>query len=343
MRAIAVARRRAARAAARAGSARRRSAAARLREHRRTCASADRVGPGERPARIVDAVAHREVDVARARDALRSPRRPPRWPASRPCASRPARRRRRGATPRCRAACSAPTAAGVRRHRCTCPRARPRAACRLRSRARGRTRRRRALPVAARDRRRRAPVARHQQRVVDHEVRGRDRGVRLDLHHVEPGGREPFAQRRHQARPSPATRTRDGRGCGASVAGAASPRRARSRRSRARSCGRGTPPRPAPAAAIDGVKRGSWKYASHTLFVTARLTSRPIRSMSSNGPMRKPPASRMHGVERRRRRRRARRAVAALRRRTGRAQRLTMKPGVDFACTGTLPHAAAVA
>jgi hypothetical protein len=33
--------------------------------------------------------------------------------------------------------------------------------------------------------------------------------------------------------------------------------------------------------------------ASHTLCVTAKFTSWPIRSINSNGPIRKPPASRI--------------------------------------------------
>ena len=46
------------------------------------------------------------------------------------------------------------------------------------------------------------------------------------------------------------------------------------------------------------MKRGSWKKACQTERVTAKFTSWPIRSMSSNGPMRKPPDSRMTRVQR---------------------------------------------
>ena len=60
----------------------------------------------------------------------------------------------------------------------------------------------------------------------------------------------------------------------------------------ARSCGRRSRPRPAPAAAPTARSADRGNSASHTLCVTAKLTSWPIRSISSNAPIRKPPASR---------------------------------------------------
>ena len=60
-------------------------------------------------------------------------------------------------------------------------------------------------------------------------------------------------------------------------------------------------PRPAflpkrPAATVRawiglGCQRGSWKLCSQKDFATSKLTSTPTRSISSNGPMRKPPPS----------------------------------------------------
>ncbi len=44
--------------------------------------------------------------------------------------------------------------------------------------------------------------------------------------------------------------------------------------------------------ASDGVNLGSWWKESQTERVTASFTSWPMRSVSSNGPMRKPPLSR---------------------------------------------------
>eukprot|EP01022_Parablepharisma_sp_SALTPOND_P021539 TRINITY_DN427_c0_g2_i1.p1 TRINITY_DN427_c0_g2~~TRINITY_DN427_c0_g2_i1.p1 ORF type:complete len:1279 (+),score=502.02 TRINITY_DN427_c0_g2_i1:12957-16793(+) len=91
----------------------------------------------------------------------------------------------------------------------------------------------------------------------------------------------------------------------------------------------------------EGVKRGSLKLARNTDCVTAKLTSWPIRSISSNGPMRKPPQSRSRAS-----------MVCACAAcscssrkpsaQQGRATRLTMKPGVDLANTGDLPHSRAV-
>ena len=42
--------------------------------------------------------------------------------------------------------------------------------------------------------------------------------------------------------------------------------------------------------ARDGANLGSWPNAAHTDRVTASFTSWPIRSISANGPIRKPPA-----------------------------------------------------
>lgn len=44
--------------------------------------------------------------------------------------------------------------------------------------------------------------------------------------------------------------------------------------------------------ASDGVNLGLWRKDSHTERVTASLTSWPMRSVSSKGPMAKPPLSR---------------------------------------------------
>ena len=71
----------------------------------------------------------------------------------------------------------------------------------------------------------------------------------------------------------------------------AGPRR-RSRRRRGRSCGPAARRRPAAAGRPSGRSAGRGTSAPRPSVATARLTSWPIRSVSSNGPSGKPPASR---------------------------------------------------
>ncbi len=77
----------------------------------------------------------------------------------------------------------------------------------------------------------------------------------------------------------------------------ASRRRARSRRSRARSCGRGSRRAPVPAAAATARSADRRSTPPRRSCVTARLTSWPIRSISSNGPIRKAARIAHHRVD----------------------------------------------
>ena len=261
--------------------------------HRR---HAERVGPGQRSARVVDALLHCEVDGRRAGDALddrvgrlvgehrdgahhrqrghvveaarRRSRRPQRTDGERPA-------------PR----------------RCRCRRARRRAASPWRSRARDRRRRRRARPPR---RRASSPCGRRWAR-ARRRLRARRRAAPARESATRAARPPPPRRLRPSAAAAPTaapggpctTIARRQRAARARSAAAGEPPSARSRRTRAPILRPRKPAATSSCCTTDGAKRGSWKNASQTLRVTAKLTSWPIRSISSNGPIRKPPASRI--------------------------------------------------
>ena len=112
--------------------------------------------------------------------------------------------------------------------------------------------------------------------------------------------------------------------------------RRRRRRSPGRSCGRACLPRPAVPGSGSGASAPARRPGRRRSGRSLRLTSRPIRSISSNGPMRKPPP-----------RRTTRSIVAASATPSpsirsdssekGRASRLATKPGLSLARIGVRP------